>query len=98
MTIRLVRKPAIGNIKSERLKMILEGQHTLEEKVCMLMQGIALLEYKHGIYRAGISDLWLAPIDANGYPLTILPDGELIADHQLIIDSPYDCAADKHGA
>jgi hypothetical protein len=93
-----VRKPAIGNIKSERLKVILEGQHTLEEKICMLMQGIACLEHKHGIYRAGVCDLWLAPIDSHGYPLTALPEGQLIADYNLVIDSPYDCAADAYRA
>ena len=94
MTARLVRKPAIGNIKAERFKLIFDGNHTLEEKACMFMQGISLLEHKFGIYRAGLSDLWLAPLDAHGYPLTMLPEGQLIAEHQIVIDSPYICAAD----
>ena len=98
MTARLVKKPAIGNIKSERFKLILDGNHTLEEKACMFMQGISLLEHKLGIYRAGISDLWLAPIDAHGFPLTVLSDGQLIAGHQIIVDSPYPCAADIYKA
>ena len=60
MTATLEKRPAIGNIKSERIKLIFEGHHTLEEKACMFMQGIALLEHKCGIYRAGVSDLWIA--------------------------------------
>ncbi len=98
MTIQLVRKPPIGNVKSERLKLIFEGNHTLEEKACMFMQSISFLEHRHRIFRAGISDFWLAPIDDDGHPLTVLPDGKLIAEHNLIIRSPYDCAADLYRA
>lgn len=98
MGIRQVRKPAIGKIRSERLKVIFDGNHTLEEKACMFMRTVAFLENEHRIFRAGVSDFWLAPIDENGYPLTILPDGELVAQTDLIIDSPYDCAADFYRA
>src|SRR5690242_4166726 len=98
MAIRQVRKSPIGNIKSERLKVIFEGNHTLEEKACMFMRTMAFLENEHRIFHAGISDFWLAPIDEYGCPLTILPDGELVARTNLIIDSPYDCAADFYRA
>ena len=43
MSIQIVRKPPIGKIKTDRLKVILTGQHTLEEKECMARQVMHLL-------------------------------------------------------
>ena len=37
MTIRMLRKPPIGNVKSDRLKITLAGNHTLKQKTCMLL-------------------------------------------------------------
>jgi hypothetical protein len=96
MTIQLVRKPPIGRVKSERLKITLDGQHTLKQKACMLMQVKFWLHHEHGIDHAGPTDLYLSLIDANGYPLTSFRNDVAIADYSLVIDSPYHCAADHY--
>jgi len=96
MTVKLVRLPPIGNVKTERIKIVLEGNHTLEEKICMVMQAIAVLEHEHRIFRAGNCDLWLAPLDDHNHPLTFFADGEPIGQHKLIVNSPYSSAADHY--
>ena len=70
MTIQLVRKPPIGNVRSERLKIVLAGSHTMKQKACMLMQVKFWLHQEHGIDNAGPSDIYLSLLDPNGYPLT----------------------------
>ena len=98
MTLQLVRKPPIGHVKSERLKVILAGNHTMKQKLCMMALAKFELHQEHGIDFAGPSDLWLSLIDKNGYPLTHFADGRLIADFNLLIESPYHCAADSYRA
>jgi len=97
MSIQIVRKPPIGKIKTDRLKVILTGQHTLEEKECMARQVMHLL-INEGFSFAGTTDMWIPLIDPFGHELTHFSSGKLIADHNIIINSPYDCAADEHGA
>ena len=97
MGVRQETVKAIGHVKMDRLKIILEGQHSLEEKICMAMKAVAVLEHEHGIYRASDCDLWVSPIDNHNYPLTIFPDGHLIAKRRFIVDSPYECAAKAYG-
>ncbi len=63
MTIQLVRKPPIGNIKSERLKITLAGNHTMKQKACMLMQVKFWLHQEHGIDNAGPTDVYLSLLD-----------------------------------
>jgi len=96
MTIQLVRKPPMGKINSERLKITLQGSHTLKQKACMLMQVKFWLHQEHGIDNAGPTDVYLALLDENGYPLTTFRNDLSIADYNLVIDSPYHCAADSY--
>jgi hypothetical protein len=98
MTIQLVRKPPVGKINSERLKIVLAGSHTLKQKTCMLMQVKFWLHHEHGIDFAGPTDVYLSLLDPNGYPLTTFRNDLSVADYNLVIDSPYHCAADSYRA
>jgi hypothetical protein len=96
MTVRLVRKPPIGNERIDRLKVTLAGNHTMKQKIAMLMQVKFWLHDEQGIDHAGPSDFYLSLIDPNGYPLTVFRDGQIITDYSLLIESPYHCAADDY--
>lgn len=96
MPLQLVRKPPIGNARGDRLKVTLAGNHTLKQKTCMLLQVKFWLSHDEGIQNAGPSDVYLSLLDPNGYPLTAFRDGRAISDYNLIIDSPYHCAADEY--
>jgi hypothetical protein len=96
MTIQLVRKPPIGKMNSERLKIVLEGRHTMKQKTCMLMQVKFWLHQEHGIDNAGPTDVYLSLLDPAGYPLTTFRNELSVADYNLVIDSPYHCAADSY--
>jgi hypothetical protein len=98
MTIQLVRKPPIGNVKSERLKITLVGNHTLKQKTCMLLQAKFYLQHEQRIDFAGPTDVYIALIDPHGHPLAYFADGNPISDYNLVIDSPYHCAADSYQA
>ena len=93
--IRIVRKPPIGNIKTDRIKAIMQGNHTLEEKLCMSVQVLSLLQ-REGFGHAGQIDWWIPLIDPAGHELTHFADGRLISDCQIIVESPYPCAADEY--
>ena len=96
MPLQLVRKPPVGNVRSDRLKITLDGRHTLKQKACMLMQVKYWLHHEQGIDNAGPSDLYLSLLDPNGYPLTKFRDGQAMSDYSLVIESPYHCAADDY--
>ena len=96
MPLQLVRKPPIGNTRSDRLKITLAGNHTLKQKASMLMQIKYWLQHEQGIDTAGPSDLYLSLLDPNGYPLTTFRDGQSMSDYNLVIESPYHCAADEY--
>ena len=96
MPLQLVRKPPVGNVKSDRLKITLAGNHTMKQKACMMLQAKFWLHHEQGIDIAGPSDLYLSPLDPNGYPLTSFRDGQPISDYILLIESPYHCAADDY--
>jgi hypothetical protein len=96
MPLQLVRKPPVGNVRSDRLKITLDGRHTLKQKACMLMQVKYWLHHEQGIDNAGPSDLYLSLLDPNGYPLTTFRDGQAMSDYSLVIESPYHCAADDY--
>ena len=98
MTIVLVRKPPIGKMNSERLKIVLAGSHTMKQKACMLMQVKFWLHQEHGIDNAGPTDVYLSLLDPAGYPLTMFRNDLSVADYNLVIDSPYHCAADSYRA
>lgn len=96
MPIQLVRKPPIGNTRSDRLKITLAGSHTMKQKACMLLQVKFWLHQEQGIDNAGPTDVYLSLLDPNGYPLTAFRDGRSISDYNLIIESPYHSAADEY--
>jgi hypothetical protein len=96
MPLHLVRKPPIGNTRSDRLKITLDGRHTMKEKACMLMQVKSWLLHEQGIDTVGPSDFYISLLDPNGYPLTTLRDGRAVADYILVIQSPYRSAADEY--
>ena len=96
MSLQLVRKPPMGRIKTDRLKITLEGNHTLKQKTCMLLQVKFWLSHEQGIEAAGPSDVYLSLLDPNGYPLTSFRDGKAISDYSLVIASPYHSAADEY--
>jgi len=96
MTIEWKRKRPIGIISAERLKITLDGTHSIKQKIAMLLQVKFELHHEHGIDFAGPSDVWLSLVDQNGYPLTHFADGRLIADYNPTITHPYHCAADHY--
>ena len=96
MTVRMIRKPPVGNVRSDRLKITLEGRHTMKQKAAMFMQVKFWLHQEHGIEDAGPSDLYLSLLDPNGYPLTAFRDGRAISDYQMRIRSAYHSAADEY--
>jgi hypothetical protein len=98
MTIQLVRKPPIGHAKTERLLITFAGNHTLKQKAAMLLQAKYWLEHEQNVGHAGLSSLYLQLVDQWGHPLTHFADGTEIANYNLVIDSPYHCAADHYGA
>jgi len=97
MTLQLVRKPPIGNSRTERLKITLSGRHTMKQKLGMLTLAKFWL-HEHGIDNAGCTDFYVPLLDISGHPITYFADGRLITDFELVIDSPYHCAADLYQA
>ncbi len=95
MSLQLVRKPPIGNERIDRFKVTLAGQHTTKQKICMLLQAKFFL-HEEGIDNAGVCDAYFALLDRDGHPLTRFRDGRIIADYNLVIHSPYHCAADEY--
>ncbi len=98
MHLLLIRKPAFGNLQSERLKVTLDGNHTIKQKIAMLLQVKFELHQEHGIDYAGPTDVYLKLLDPNGYPLTHFADGRAIADYNGLINTHYHCAADHYRA
>jgi hypothetical protein len=48
MTMRFVTVPVPGQARQERMKVILGGNHTLEEKMIMAMKALTVLEHPGG--------------------------------------------------
>lgn len=95
MSIRIVTKPPIGNMKTDRLKAVLRGNHTIEQKLCMSRQVLHLLLLE-GFECAGQIDWWIPLIGRDGHEMTHFSNGKLISASQVLIDNPYDCAADNY--
>jgi hypothetical protein len=98
MTVQLVRKPPTAKAFSDRLKITLLGNHTMKQKGAMLFDVKFFLEHEHGIRNASITDVYMGLIDPHGYPLTHFSNGSLITDFNIVVNSPYHCAADEHRA
>ena len=96
MSLQMVRKPPTSKTFNQRLKITLPGNHTLKQKTCMLMQAKFWLHQEHGIDNAGPTDVWLSLLDPAGYPLTTFRNDLSVSDYNLVIDSPYHCAADSY--
>lgn len=95
MSYELLRKPPVGNPKTDRFKISLLGNHSTKQKLAMLLQAKFFL-HEHGIDHAGLTDVYIPLIDAHGHPLAFFPDGTPIDDYHLVIKSPYHCAADEY--
>lgn len=95
MPIQFVKKPPIGKTGSGRLKGTMAGNHTLEEKVCMTIQMFHRLQLD-GFPKAGTIDFYIPLLDLDAHPLTHFADGNLISEYNMVINSPYDCAADEY--
>jgi hypothetical protein len=95
MPWELVRKPPVGNTRSDRFKVTLLGNHSTKQKIAMLTLAKFFL-HEQGIDNAGITDVYFPLIDPNGYPITNFRDGTPVADYNLIFRSPYHCAADEY--
>jgi hypothetical protein len=95
MVLKLVRKPPIGNPKSDRFKVTLYGVHTTKQKISMLLQAKFFL-HEQGIDNVGVTDVYFPLVDSNGHSLTNFRDGRSVSDYNLFIESPYHCAADEY--
>jgi hypothetical protein len=95
MPLKLVRKPPIGNVRSDRFKVTLDGSHTTKQKIAMLLQAKFFL-HEQGIDNVGVTDVYFPLIDSHGHPLTNFRDGRTISDYNLVINGPYHCAADEY--
>jgi hypothetical protein len=94
MGMRFVKVPPLVQGKTERFKITLLGMHTLEEKMIMVMKAFALVEHQRGIFRASACDLWIPPVDEHNCPIAFFGDGQPIHTEKLLVDNPYECAAD----
>jgi len=91
---KLVRK-ITGKEITERLRISLRNNHTLDEKDAMWLlcsQELRLL----GFQCAGPTDIYVPLITPDGRPLTHFPNGTLIKEHLIYLDQPYHCAADEY--
>jgi hypothetical protein len=96
MTAKFVDIPVEKATYSERLRIILPGNHTFKQKLCMLMQAKFLLQHEYNLCFAGNMDCYVPIIDSVGHQITHLPDGRLIAGRHLLVESLYHCAADDY--
>jgi hypothetical protein len=96
MPLQLVRKPPVGNVRSDRLKIMLAGNHTLKQKASMLLQVKYYLQHEQRIGFAGPTDVYISLIDQYGHPLTHFFNGNAIGDWSILIENPYHCAADDY--
>ena len=94
MPWELVPKP-VGNMRSERFKISLLGNHTVKQKIAMLTLAKFFL-HEEGIDNAGEIDLYIPLLNPHGNPITHFRDQIPVAGNQLIIKSPYHCAADDY--
>jgi hypothetical protein len=96
MTIEIVRKPPVGK-KFDSLRVLLDGNHTLKQKLCMFSQLKYLLQNEpYNVHFAGPTHVYVPLIDQWGHPLTHFPDGREISECIAKTDSPYHCAADHY--
>lgn len=98
MTILLIKKPPTNKSFNERLKITLADNHTIKQKIAMMFDAKFWLEHEHGIRFAGPTDVWLDLIDEHGHPLTHFANQNPIKDYNLLIKSPFHCAADDYRA
>ncbi|MGA2607205.1 MAG: hypothetical protein ABSH01_07075 [Terriglobia bacterium] len=96
MLLQLVRKPPIGNARSDRLKVTLAGRHTMKQKLAMFTQVKFWLHHEQGIDNAAAIDFYIPLIDPDGHPLIAFRDGKTVSDYNLFIENPYPCAADEY--
>jgi hypothetical protein len=57
---------------------------------------VAKVRHEQNIDFAGPTDLYIALIDQYGHPLTHFFNGNAVAEYNIVIESPYHCAADSY--
>jgi hypothetical protein len=92
---KIIRKPPTAGSGTERLKIALDGRHNLDGMGCMVLQVIAFL-HELGFDMTGGGHLYIDLLDRDHHPLTFFPDGSKIAEHLIVVRSPYQCAADEY--
>ena len=98
MTIEMVTETPIGK-KFDSLRVVMEGNHTIKQKLCMFSQLKFLLEHEpYNVHFSGPINLYVPLVDQWGNPLSHFPDGREIARCRAKIKSPYHCAADFYRA
>jgi hypothetical protein len=98
MTIQLVRKPPLVGVKTDRFKIEIPGRHTIKQKISMGLLAKYHLEHEEGIPGAGMTHIYMELLDPDWHPITHFRDGRLVSDYSLVVNHPYPCAADEHGA
>lgn len=97
MTIELEPK-AVAKQLSDRMKISLLGYHTMKQKGAMFFDAKFFLEHEYGIRFAGQIDLYPNFVDQHGQPITHFSNGNAIGAYNMIVRSPYHCAADHYRA
>lgn len=97
MTFELRKKPVFGQ-KFDCLDLILDGNHTIKQKIAMMLEVKFVLEHSYNVHYAGPINLSMLLVDCHGHPLTHFPNGEQIGHYHGRLTSPYHCAADTYRA
>lgn len=95
MTHEYEKKPVFGQ-KLDSLHIVLEGNHTLKQKIAMLLEAKFSLEHDHNVHFASFTNIYMPLVDQWGHALTHFPNGEKISGTRLKIRSAYHSAADHY--
>jgi hypothetical protein len=95
MTHEWEKKPPVGK-KFDSLHIVLEGNHTIKQKIAMFLEAKFSLEHDHNVHFAGLINLYVPLVDQWGHPLTYFPNGDEIAGTRLKVRSAYHSAADHY--
>lgn len=97
MTIQMIPKNTSGN-DSASMKITLQGHHTMKQKGAMFFDAKYFLQHEYNLRSASRIVLFVHFIDQWGHPLTHLPNGNPINGADMVVNSPYHCAADLYRA
>ena len=75
-----------------------QGHHTMKQKGAMFFDAKYFLQHEYNLRSASRIVLFVHFIDQWGHPLTHLPNGNPINRADMVVNSPYHCAADLYRA